>query len=123
MATDEGFPDTTDRYRCQGCGAMVKLTDQPTHMDDLHDDRRADPGPLPAPPVDEVNRLRDAMHLTVLEHGLVIDYVTGYDPRCMLAALDNVSRRRAERTAALARAEQRIVPDGFTAGIFGGAHE
>jgi hypothetical protein len=76
MATDEGFPDTTDR--------------------------RADPGPLPAPPVEHVNQLRDAMQLTDHERDQVIDYVSGYDPRCMLAALDHIGRRRQDLAAAAA---------------------
>lgn len=73
MATDEGFPDTTDR--------------------------RADPGPLPQVDMHYVNQLRDNMGLTADEQTKVIDYVTGYDPRAVLEALDHVFQRRADAQA------------------------
>lgn len=78
-----------------------------------------DPGPVPGDTIASVNATVDAMALTTAERGELIDFLTGYDPRAVAAGLRSLQQRRQDRTSPT----QRIVPDGFTASIFGQADE
>lgn len=94
------------------CVNVVGMTDIPN-----------DPGPMPvgiygtewADATKRVNAMIDRMVLTDHERRRLIDYLAGHSPSAVATGLRWLQDTRQDRTST----PQRIVPDGFTAGIFG----
>lgn len=97
MATDEGFPDTTDPCTTSATCPVHPDEDCPGAFD---------PGPVPPAEhtMESVNAERDAMALSDYEQQQFVDYVIGYDPVTAHDALTFLRSIRARRAAALLEA-------------------